>query len=207
MTKAQIIVKAQLYLDDASELSTQEFSDLFDKMYRKVNSSRPWEGTKKQGADTTSTSLQYVPLETDFLFLTQNANYTDSSEGASRPVVFRGTSYKEYEVVSWSDRRQYRNSDAHAWIDYPNLRLYFSKIPTVVETVEYDYHSQMPALATSASPWFPAEYHDVIYHMMCADDFVIQQSDKAKSYKSENEKMAQDYLEEMAWWNSQLVQI
>lgn len=207
MTKAQIIVKAQLYLDDMSELSTQEFSDLFDKMYRKVNSNRPWEGTKKEGTTTTSTSLQYVALATDFLFLTQNANYTDSSDAASRPVIFRGPSYRKYEVVSWDDRRQYRESDKHAWIDYPNLRLYFSKVPSTAEAVEYDYHSSMPALANDESPWFPEEYHDVIYHMMCVDDFVIQQSDKAKSYRAENEKMAKDYLEEMSWWNSQLIQL
>jgi hypothetical protein len=207
MTKSQIIVKAQLYLDDMSELSTQEFSDLFDKMYRKVNSNRPWEGTKKEGSTTTSTSLQYVPLATDFLFLTQNANYTDSSDAAARPVIFRGDSYKKYEVVSWDDRRQYRNSDAHAWIDFPNKLLYFSKIPTVVESVEYDYHSAMPALALSESPWFPESYHDVLYHLMVADDFMIQQSDKAKSYRNDNLKAAEEYLDDMAYWNSQLCQI
>lgn len=207
MTKLEIITKAQLYLDDMSELSTQEFSDLFDKMYRKVNSNRPWEGTKKEGTTTTSTSLQYVALPSDFLFLTQNANYTDASEAASRPVIFRGTDYRKYEVVSWDDRRQYRNSDAHAWIDIVNSRLYFSKIPTVAEAVEYDYHSSMPALTDNDEPWFPEEYHDVLYHMMVSDDFIIQQSDKAKSYKSENDKMAKDYLEDMAWWNSQLVQL
>lgn len=207
MTKAQIIAKFNLFMDDTSDLSSAEESDLFDKHYRKINSSRPWEGTKAEGSTTTSTSLQYVALENNFLFLTANGNYTDSSEYAERPVVFRGSDYKKYEVVSWSDRRQYRNSDAHAWIDFPNLRLYFSKIPSVVEAVEYDYHKQMPALASGESPWFPAEYHDVIYHMMCADSFIIQQSDKAKSYQSDNEEAAKNYLEQMAWWNSQLVQI
>ena len=207
MTKSEIIVKAQLYLDDMSELSTAEFSDLFDKMYRKVNSNRPWEGTKAEGTATTSTSLAYVALPSDFLFLTQNANYTDSSEAASRPVVFRGSSYRKYEVVSWDDRRQYRNSDAHAWIDFPNLRLYFSKTPNTAEAVEFDYHKQMPALIVSESPWFPAEYHDVIYHLMVADDFMIQHSDKAKSYRNDNLKAAQEYMEDMAYWNSQLVQL
>jgi hypothetical protein len=206
MTKSAIIVKSQLYLDDMSELSTQEFSDLFDKMYRKVNSARPWEGTKKQGTATTSTTVPYVSLASDFLFLTQNANYTDSSELASRPVVFRGTSYVPYEVVSWSDRRQYRESNK-AYIDIANSRLYFTQQPTVAEAVEYDYHGQMPALATSASPWFPEEYHDVLYHLMVADDFMIQHSDKAKSYRSENMKAADEYLNDMTFWNSQLIQI
>jgi hypothetical protein len=122
-------------------------------------------------------------------------------------VVFRGTQYKKYEVVSWDDRRQYRNSDSHAWIDFPNMRLYFSKIPTVAESVEYDYHSAMPALDLTDSPWFPEEYHDVLYHLMVADDFMIQQSDKAKSYRNDNLKAAEEYLNDMAYFNSQLVQI
>jgi hypothetical protein len=206
MTKSQAIVKAQLYLDDTSELSTQEFSDLFDKMYRRVNSDRPWEGTKKEGTGTTSTSVPYISLPADFLFLTANYNHTDSSEYADRPVVFRGTTYNPYPVVSWSDRRQYREG-AYAYIDFTNSRLYFTKQPTVAESVEFDYHAQQTALTDNDSPWFPEEYHDVLYHMMVADDFIIQQSDKAKSYRNENEKIAKDYLEQMAYWNSQLVQI
>lgn len=206
MTKSELIVKAQLYLDDTSDLSSAEFSDLFDKMYRKVNSYLPWEGTKSEGTGTTSTTVPYVALPSDFLYLTANANYTDSSEYASRPVVFRGTGYTPYEVVSWSDRRQYRQ-DSKAYIDFANSRLYFTKQPTVAESVEFDYHAQQTALTDNDSPWFPEEYHDVLYHMMVSDDFIIQQSDKAKSYKSENDKIAKDYLEQMAWWNSQLVMI
>ncbi len=207
MTKSEIIVKSQLYLDDMSELSTAEFSDLFDKMYRKVNSNRPWEGTKKEGTGTTSTSVPYISLPSDFLFLVANGNFTDSSEAAERPVIFRGSNYDRYEVVSWSDRRQYRDSDAHAWIDFPNLRLYFSKTPSVAEAVEFDYHAQKPTLAVGESPWWPSDYHDVLYHMMVADDFMIQHSEKAKSYRNENLKAAEEYMNDLAWWNSQLVQI
>lgn len=205
MTKQEIITRFNLYIDDMSDLSTEEESQLFDKQYRKINAARPWEGTKAEGSTTTSTSLQYVALASDFLFLTANANHTDSSYAAERPVVFRGSDYRKYEVVSWSDRRQYRNSDAHAWVDFGALRLYFSKTPSVVEAVEYDYHKQMPALASGESPWFPEEYQDALYHMMCADSFVIQQSDKAKSYRTDHEKAAKDILDQMAFWNSQLV--
>lgn len=207
MTKSEIIIKAQLYLDDTSELSTQEFSDLFDKIYRRINSDRPWEGTKKEASTTTSTTVSYVSLESDFLYLTANNNYTDSSYEADRPVVYRGTDYSPYQVVSWSDRRRYRNAEGYAYVDFANSRLYFTKQPTVAEAVEYDYHAQQAALATGEEPWFPAEYHDMIYHFMVADDFMIQQSDKAKSYARENLQMAQDYLDRMVYWNAQLVQI
>lgn len=207
MTKSEIITKAQLYLDDTSDLSTQEFSDLFDKMYRQVTADRPWEGTKKEANGLTSLSVPYIPLESDFLYLTANHNHTDSSYEASRPVVFRGSNYDPYQVVSWSDRRQYRNTAGYAYVDFANSRLYFTVQPTVVEDVEYDYHAQQAALADDESPWFPAEFHDMLYHFMVSDDFMIQQSDKAKSYANENRAAGQQILDRMVYWNAQLVQM
>jgi hypothetical protein len=205
MTKLEIITKAQLYLDDTSELSTQEFSDLFDKMYRKITRMHTWEGTKKEdSSETTSTSVPYVALPTDFLYLTANANHSTSNYEAETPVIFRGTNYDEYQVVNWSDRRQYRSSNK-AYVDFTNSRLYFTVQPTVAESVEFDYHGQATALTDNDSPWFPAEFHDAIYHYMVADDFAIQQSDKAKSYAKENWRDAEDIMADMKYWNSQLV--
>jgi len=207
MTKAQIITKAQLYLDDTSELSSQEFSDLFDKIYRKVCTEKPWEFTKKEGADTTSITLPYVPLETDFAYLTANYNYTDSSYEAGRPVVFVGSTSDPYHVVSWSDRRRYRNQDGWCYIDVVNNRLYFTKQPTSAKAVEYDYHSFMTPPASGSEPAFPDDFHDILYHGMVVDDFIIQQSDKAKSYAQENQQMYKEYLSRMSLWNANLVQM
>lgn len=208
MTKNEIITAAQLYLDDSSELSDSEWSDLFDRTYRKICSDRPWEFTKAEGIGTTSTSVPYISLESDFLYLTQNYNYTDStSEEASRPVVFVGTEYIPYSVVSWSDRRQYRNQDRIVWIDYPNRRLYFALQPTSAKAVEYDYHKQMAALEAGESPAFPEEFHPVLFHSMVVDNFIIEQSDKARSYLTENNAKAKEYLNNMAYWNAQLIQM
>lgn len=207
MTKGETITRAQLWLDDTSELSDQEFSDLYDTNYRKINRSRPWQGTKKEGSTTTSTSVPYVNLETDFVYLTANGNYTDASYEASRPVIFRGSNYSRYEVVNWDDRRQYRNNDGFAYIDKPNNRLYFTKQPTVAELCEYDYHSSMPMLTNEQTPWFGADYADQLFHMMVADDIVIQASPKAKSYRNENLKLAKEGFDALCYANAQLVQI
>jgi len=207
MTKLQIITRAQLWLDDTSELSTQEFSDAFDTNYRKINRERPWEYTKSEASGTTSTSVPYISLPADFLYLTANANHTTSNYEAETPVIFVGSDYDEYEVVSWSDRRQYRTHSNKAYIDFSNSRLYFTVQPTVAEAVEFDYHAQQTALTDSDSPAFPEEFHDILVHMIVADDFAIQASDKAKSYRSDNMKLAQDGLDAMAYWNSNLVQI
>ena len=206
MTKIQIITRAQLWLDDTSELSTQEFSDAFDTNYRKITRNRPWEGTKAEATGTTSASVTYVSLPTDFLFLTENHNYTDSAEEAGRPVIFIGSTFEPFKVISWSDRRQYRTKRGYAYIDWANSRLY-TTTQLGAEAYEFDYHAQATALTDDDSPWFPEEFEDQLFHMIVSDDFAIQASDKAKSYRDENLKLAKDCLDDMGLWNANLVQI
>lgn len=205
MTKAEIITKAQLYLDDTSELSDAEFSGLFDKMYDQINTSHTWEGTKSEFSGTASGTTLALPA--DFLYLTANNNYTDASYEAGRPVVFVGSQYTPRHVVSWSDRRQYRNNANYCWIDFPNSNLVFAVAPTSGEAVEYDYHAKKTLATTSESPWFPSEFHHALFHLMVSDDYMIQQSPKAKSYASENRAAAQEIIENMKRWNANLVQI
>jgi len=206
MTKTEIIAKFELYMDDSSDLSSVETGSLFDKIYSKVSTDRPWEGTKSSATGTVSTTVPYVSLPANFAYMVSNTNYSRSGEYGSGPAVLVGTDYSPYKVVSWSDRRQYRDADGYAYIDFANSRLYFTKQPASALSYEFDYHAFPTALAGGDSPWFPSAYHDVIYHGMCIDSFVIQQSDKAKSYKKENEDMYQSYMDQLAYWNAQLIQ-
>ena len=208
MTKAEIILKFHLYMDDTSELSSAEEEALFDKIYSKVMTDRPWEISKREATGTLSTSVPYVSLPTRFAYLAENANYTDpNTYAANGPVVFVGTARRQVRIVSWSDRGQYVNLDGYAYIDIVNSRLVFCKQPTAADTYSFDYIVFPTALTTAESPVFPSDYHSIIFHGMCVDDFIIQQSDKAKSYAAENNAMYKSYLEDMALWNSRLVQI
>lgn len=206
MTKSAIIVKAQLYLDDTSELSDAEFSDLFDTKLKEVSSRKVWEALKREGTGTTSTSVPYVTLPTGFRFLLANANHTESSYASERPVVYVGTTYDPYQVVSWSDRRSYREKNGYAYIDYPNSRLVFTKQPTEALPVEFDYYLAADGINMNEEPWIPAEFQPILFHEMVIDDFIIQQSDKARSYAPENKSRADQYYANMCYWNASLVQ-
>lgn len=210
MTKTQIITKFELFMDDTTNLSSTEESDLFDKWYNIVCNDRPWEFLKKAASGTVSTSLPYVSLPSDFSYPVSNANYTESSEEASLPVVFiskdGGTTFAPYRVVSWSDRRQYRNKDGYCYVDIVNGRLYFTLQPIAAWSYEFDYKAYPTTLASGDIPAIPTGYQDIIYHGMCSDDFVIQQSDKAKSYKAENEEKYRTLMNQMALWNANLIQ-
>lgn len=210
MTKTQIITRFELFMDDTTDLSSQEESDLFDKIYMQICNDRPWEFLKKAATGTLSTTLPYVTLPSDFSYVLQNANHTDSSYEAERPVVYvskdGGVTFSPYNVVSWSDRRQYRNQDGVCYVDIVNGRLYFALQPTGVWTYEFDYKAYPTALSSSDSPAFPSAYHDVIYHAMCVDDNIIQQSDKARSYLAENNAKYQKWLSDLQYWNANLIQ-
>ena len=207
MTKAEIITKFHLYMDDTTELSSQEEQDLFDKIYLQVMSDRPWEICRVPFNGTMSTTVPYIALPSDFAFLLENHNYTGNNSYGERPVIFVGTAYSPYEVVNYADRRQYLNKTGYAYIDIVNSRLVFTAQPTVAEPVEFDYCKVPASLLTTESPIFPARFHDIIYHGMCTDQYVIDQSDKAKSYRNENIARYNDYLGQMALWNANLQQI
>lgn len=210
MTKQEIITKFELFIDDTTDLSSSEESDLFDKWYRIICNHKPWEFLKKAASGTLSTSLPYVSLPTDFSYLTTNSNYSESaSTEASSPVVFVGSDalgYQEYRVISWSDRRQYRNQDGFCYLDIPNSRLYFTKQPARALGYEFDYKAFPTVLLVSETPLIPLAYQDALYHAMCSDDNIIQQSDKARSYKAENDDRFATILSQMEYWNANLIQ-
>lgn len=207
MTAAQIIAKFELYYDDGTALSSQEELDLLNKIYQKVCANRPWEFLRNPFTGTQATSVPYIALPTNFGFLFQNHNYTDQSYTSDRPVIFVGTSFTPYEVVSYADRRQYRNQDGYAYIDIVNSRLYFTLQPTSAQSVEFDYANVPATLSTDDTPVFPSRFHDIIYHGMIVDQNMIEMTDKGKSYAQENQVQYTQYLHDLAYWNSQLIQM
>lgn len=205
MIGSEFLTKFELYIDDTTELSSVEEYGVLNKRYRFVLNDRPWEFLKKEATGTTSTSVPYVSLPSDFAYAVADGNHSTSDYEARTPIVFVGTALRPYKIVSWSDRRQYKDNDNYCYIDIANERLYFTKQPTSAETYSFDYIYNPDDITANTSPVFPARFHDMLYHGMCVDDFIIQQSDKAKSYASENLASHDAILEQMRYWNSNLI--
>lgn len=206
MTAQDIITKFELQMDDSTDLSSDEELYLLNKVYRKICSDRPWEFLKKAYVGTTSGSVPYISLPSDFQYITQNYNYTDSSYEASRPVVFIGSSLSPYQLVSWSDRRRY-SAGGYCYLDIANNRLYFTSQPSAGQSIEFDYVASPTTLTLADTPVIPERFVDMIYHAMCVEDNVIQQSDKAKSYAQENQQLYKSYFDDMCYWNANLIQL
>lgn len=209
MTTQDIVTDIfELYLDDTSELSSDQELDLADRIYKKVCRFRPWEFLKTSQTGTLSTSVPYVSLPANFAFLAENNLTTDNSvsieNNASPKVVFVGTSYRPYQVVSYSDRRQYLNKDGYAYLDLVNSRLVFTLQPTVADSYEFDYVKVPDTLTLITSPVFPSDFHPMIGYGMAVDGFIIQLFDKARSYAIENQAKYQSYMDDLSYYNAQL---
>lgn len=203
MITSALIAKFELYVDDGTELSTQEELDLANKIYSAVCNYRPWEWLKKPC--TTAIVANTITVPTDFGYVCSNAQSTDSNvsqETVSAPkVVFVGTNLKPVRFVNFSDRRQYANKDV-CYIDPTDSKVHF--VLTQTETsAEFDYIKIPATLTLSTSPIFPSQFHDIIYHGMAVDDYAIQQFDRAKSYANENTAKYISLLKDMSYHNAQ----
>lgn len=203
----EIITNFETYVDDSTELSSAEELTLANKIYRMVLNDRPWSFLKKEFSGTTSTTVPYISLPSDFKYIISNYNYTDNTietvQRASPVVVFVGTAYTPYRVVNWSDRRQYRNQNDVCYIDPVTNRLYFTVQPTSVQTVEFDYIYKPDNLTLTTRPVWDSDFDFIITHGMASDDYIIQQFDKAKSYEKENRALYQKYLLDMQYNDAQ----
>ena len=209
MTGQQIITKFQLYTGDQSELSSTEELDLLNKVYDDVLNARPWEFLKKgaSGAITVSGSEAYITMPSDFRYFIENNQKTDNSDvtynNASQKVVYVGASYTPYQVVNWSDRRRYIGQQGYCYPDYTNRKIIFTAIPNEL-TYDFDYIYQWTALATNTSPIFPADFHDMLFHLMAVDSTIINLFEKARSYSKENQDAADAAMRKLVYYNSML---
>jgi hypothetical protein len=208
MLASAVITSFETYVDDATELSSAQELALLQKVYNKVWMDRPWEFAKAQASGTLSTSVPYVTLPASFASLTENNQTTDNTisgdNNAVQKVIFVGSSYAPYQVINWSDRRQYLNQRGYAYVDIVNGRLYFTAQPTTADSYEFDYLTIADTLTTSSTPAFPARFHDMLYHGMAVDDDIIQRFPKAASYAAENNAKFISYLADMRLWNANL---
>jgi hypothetical protein len=209
MTASDIITKFETQVDDTSELSSTQELDLLNKVYQQVCNDRPWEFLKTSATGTLSTSVPYVSLPADFGYITENNQSTfnndDVRNNAAPKVVWVGSNYRPYQVVNWSDRRQYLNHDGYCYVDIPNARLIFTLQPTTADTYEFDYIKVATALSLSDTPLVPVRFQDMLYHGMAVDNDIILKFPKAQSYAEENQAKYDGYVRSMGYWNSNLI--
>lgn len=211
LTCAQIITNFELQVNDITELSSSEELALLNRVYQKICLDKPWEFLKvpATGSILSDATSSYITVPADFAFFVSNNTYTDNSIGvtnnAAPKVIFVISSgqYQPYQIVNFSDRRQYLNRQGFAYLDVANNIIRFTGTPNGT-TYEFDYIKVPAVLLIGDSPIFPGRFHDILTFAMATDNEILQLSPKATSYMAENSAKYQGYFLDMVWWNSQL---
>lgn len=212
MTTATIITTFELQVSDITELSSTEELALANRIYNKVCTQKPWEFSKTAATGTVSSDAtgSYITTPSDFAYFCENNQMTDNSVGiennAAPKVIYiiNGSTYIPYQLINFSDRRQYVNRNGFAYLDLANSKIRFTVAPNYT-SYEFDYVKFPAALTLITSPVFPAAYHELIVFGMAVDNDIMQLSDKAKSYAKENQSKYDSLMADMEYWNSQLI--
>lgn len=193
-------------MDDTTELSTAEEIRLAEKHSQRIANQFPWLILRQEATGTVSSAS--ISWPTRFDHIADNYNLTSASDYGEGPVVLVGTDLAPYKVVSYEDRKRYNNKSGYCYVDPVNSTIVFTDSSADGKAYSFDYQTYPATLtATSDTIWIPDRFAPALYHSMCVDDFVIQQSEKARSYRDENLANAQMWINEMRTWDARLRQL
>lgn len=209
MLTSDVISKFETYVDDATELSSQQELDLVQKIFNKVWTAKPWEFAKSSASGSYALTTPNIPIPQDFSNFLENDQASDNTRevnnNASPKVVFIGSNYQPFQVVNWSARRKYRNRTGFLYLDLPNDAISFTCLPVAIDTYEFDYKTTAPTLVLDDEiPGIPSDFHDMLYHGMAVDDEIILRFPRANAYAPDNQAQYNAYFAALAQWNASL---
>lgn len=208
---SEIITSFEAQVDDVTELSTSEELSILNRIYQRVCAHQPWEFLKTNATGTmlgSGVDGYYVTVPSDFAFFAENLQYTNNAiapqTNAAPKVIFIGTAKTPYQIVNYSDRRQYLGSAGWAYLDLANSKIVFTGTP-VSTTYDFDYIKVPATLVAGSTPVIPTRFQDILVYGMATENDVMQLSPKATSYAPENQARYNAYLLDLQYYNSQLL--
>ncbi len=183
----QIIAGFHRYVDDSTELSPAEDLALANKKLHELANDRGWEWCRKTLTATISSDTTFVTLPDDFRFPVED---TEHDLGFA---FYIGESV--YPIFNYNQRMSHKG---HAYFDFGAKKLY---LPTshITGAFQLDYYGEPDDLTLETYPPFRGGFHPIIYHMMAVDFEIMERSEKARSYRQENEAAIANYMEDMQY--------
>lgn len=187
----QIIDKFEEYIGDGTVLSSEDEIELADKIYHEILGMHEWEFLKKEA--TGSISGTTIDQPDDFDRLTVD------------PIIYLGSNNRPVQVVPFTERRTYKNTNNKAYYDARQQQFVFMKEHNDTYSFDYIYLPESLSVGEEGvSPiWLP-KYNYAIVHLMCIDSDIIELSEKARSYAPENTAKAAAIIQDMRNWSDSL---
>lgn len=176
-TPDDIIKQFEVYVDDLTELSTQEEYVLLSKVIQEICNDRSWEFLRTAGSVSTTT-INSAPLPANFSAIMNNYYESVEAPQPDRAVAYVNGDAHFFIPAGSARQRQGK----YCYIDLATKTLKFTNDIGQGVTVEFDYKKRPDPITTNASEIvIPEEVRYYIAPIMAIDDDVIQKSEKARS--------------------------
>mgnify|MGYP003403231190 CR=1 FL=1 len=200
-TPAEIIKQFEVYVDDLTELSTDEEYALLNKVLRTIYANRSWEFLRKNGS-VVFNEANSGPLPNDFLSLMEN--YSESETDLADSVrIFVGST--PYNVISMANI-SYNQFKPVFYIDIVNRKLKCTQNIGVGTVAKFDY-KYLPAKvkttdsANAEAIVLPEIVRHYLPQIMAIDDDIIQKTEGGRSNIKVNIMSAKDLLTDLSHLN------
>lgn len=212
VTLDDIIEKFELQVNDLTELSTEEETDLANDKYNVICDDRPWLFLRRPAtgalAYDSTVSMWYAPVPADFKQFCIDDQYTDNTievDNNAEPIaIYVGANKDRYQVINYSDRRRYNSRGGVAYLDPVQNKIYFPVAPSDTSIYDFDYIIIPPDLVDGDDePLFPIRFRILIVYLMAMDNDVLQRSSAANSQAGQNNALYQSRLGDMQLWDAE----
>lgn len=190
MTTSEIIEIFNTYTDDLSLLTDTQKLALLNRKYNKLCRERYWHWLVTSGS--ASIASGEFDLPSDFRAFVRQEDKKGIPD-TYRYVFWIGDNY--YPIVNTYQRRSYGTSVAR--YDKSNNKVVTNQPSLNGETAEFDYYFQQADLTDGDEPIFDEDHHPILAYDMATDHYIIDQSEKARSYAAENRQLAEEIREIM----------
>lgn len=212
VTLDDIIEKFELQVNDLTELSTEEETDLANDKYQVICDDRPWLFLRRPATGAllydSTVSMWYAPVPSDFKQFCIDDQYTDNTmevDNNAEPIaIFVGANKDRYQVINYSDRRRYNNRGGVCYLDPVQNKIYFTYAPSDTSLYDFDYIIIPPDLSDGGDePLMPVRFRILIVYLMAMDNDVLQRSSAANSQQVQNNALYQSRLGDMQLWDAE----
>lgn len=202
MQPDDILKQFEVYVDDLTELSTDEEYALLTKVLNSIFNDRSWEFLRKT-ASVTTTTTKTAPLPVDFVSVMNNYSENPYNNIPEIPVAFvNGIPFKfvprgmAYNFVGGN----------YVTVDLVNKKVEFMKDVGTGVVVTFDYKYQPDPITSNASPIaLPDLAHRYLGQVMAIDDDIIQKTEKARSNLQANSVARAQMLRDLAHYNARFI--
>lgn len=202
MQPDDIIKQFEVYVDDLTELSTDEEYALLTKVLNSIYNDRSWEFLRKT-ASVTTTTVNTAPLPADFVSVMNNY-----SENPYNNIPEMAVAYVDgipFKFVPKGNAVQMAGGN-YVTIDIVNSRLEFLTSVGTGKTVTFDYKYQPSPITSNASPIaLPELGHRYLGQVMAIDDDIIQKTEKGRSNLQANSVARAQLLRDLSHYNARFI--